>query len=287
MIGHHADDRVSKIVPLVTRRAAIKRAVAGRAAPPHVVAAVVVCGTLAVSLISSAPTPFQKGFIGRAVAATTAEQQARQFKAQQVIAELTSFLRRKVTSSNGSLQLQVKPGDHADLGRFSEISLSGRSVQVKKKLQVSEFTMRARNVQILVPYLLRSDDKELHTVRATTTLRAVITENDLTASLARGKSTGSMGLRVKYLGDRIRVTGNWQLGLLNGPLAGVGKLRLAPDHKVYFDIISLKLNGAEVPAFLKTRFSQSINPLIDSDDLPFMPHFRSLTIQGTRAILTA
>jgi LmeA-like phospholipid-binding len=276
MIGHHADNRTSKVVPVAAKRVTITRGVA----------AVVVSGILATALTFPGPIPSRKGLMGSAVAATV-EQQARQAKARQVTAELTNFLRRRVTSSSGNLQLQVKPGARADLGQFSEISMSGRSVKVKRKLQVSEFSMRARNVQILVPYLLRSEDKELHTVRSTTSLRAVITENDLTTSLAKGKTSGSMGLRVKFLGDRIRVTGNWQLGLLNGPLSGVGKLRLAPDHKVYFDIISLKLNGAEVPAFLKTRFSENINPLIDSDDLPFMPHLRSLTIQGTRAILTA
>jgi hypothetical protein len=241
-------------------------------------------GTLAMLLAASVPTPWHNGFVEPAAAATTAQQQA---KARQVTAELTKFLRGKVTSQNGNLQLRVKPGARADLGQFSEIFMAGRSVQVKKKLQVTEFTMRARNVQISVPHLLRGDDKELHTFRSTTSLRAVITERDLTTSLARGKRSASMGLRVKYLGDRIYVSGNWQMGWLNGPVAGTGKLRLAPDHKVYFDIISMKLNGAEVPAFIKTRFSQNINPLIDSDDLPFLPVFRTLKMQGTRAILTS
>jgi hypothetical protein len=275
MIGYNADRLTAKIAPVATKRGA-----------PVLVAS----GALAALLAVSGPAPWRNGFSEPAVAATTAQQQAQQAqqaKARRVTAELTNFLRGKVTSRSGKLQLQIKPGARADLGQFAEIFMSGRGVQVKKKLQVTEFTMRARNVQISVAHLLRNQDKELHTFRSATSLRAVITENDLTTSLARGKRSGSMGLRVKYLGDRLFVSGNWQMGWLNGPVEGTGRLRLAPDHKVYFDIISMKLNGAEVPVFIKNRFSQNINPLIDSDDLPFMPRFRSLRIQGTQAILTS
>jgi hypothetical protein len=180
----------------------------------------------------------------------------------------------------------VRPSPRADAGYFSEIVVSGRPVKVKR-LQVSELSMRARNVRLSVPDLLNPKDRTLRTLSSQTSLRAVITEQDLEKMLGEGKSTKGMGLKVKYLKDRLQVSGNVNYSVLNGPVVGTGKLRLAADHKVYLDIISLKLNGSEAPPFIKQRFSERINPLISYDELPFQPHFKSLRFEGNKAILTA
>lgn len=207
-------------------------------------------------------------------------------KAQQVTEALTKFLRRRVKSPTGKLQLVVRPGARADMGQFSEIYIAGQPARVKK-LQVTELAMRARNVRINVPELMKSEDKDLETLTSQTSLRIVVTEKDLENMLARGKTTGPMGLKVKYLQDRMQISGNVNYAMINGPVVGTGRLRLAADHKVYLDILSLKLNGAEAPTFVKQRFSQRINPLISYDELPFRPQFKSLKFVGNKAILTA
>lgn len=212
------------------------------------------------------------------------QQRAAQQKAQQVTAALTRLLRSKVSSPGGRLTLRVRPSARAGEGYFSEIYLAGSPGQLKK-MRVTEFALRARDVRLDVPLLLR--EGSLRTLASRTSLRAVVDERDLTALLARGKRTAAMKLRVKYIGNRIRVSGNWNWGWFNGPVVGVGTLRLAPGHKVNFDIFSLKLNGSEVPAFVKTRFSERLNPVISYDDLPFQPRFRALTFHGSKAILTA
>jgi hypothetical protein len=213
----------------------------------------------------------------------TAQQRQR---AQQVTSALTTFLRKRVKSPTGKLQLVVRPGARADAGQFSEIYIAGSPATVKK-LRVTDLAMRARNVRISVPELMKSENKSLETISSQTSLRIVVTEKDLESMLARGKSTRTMGLRVKYLQDRMQISGNVNYAMLNGPVVGTGRLRLAADHKVYLDILSLKLNGAEAPPFIKQRFSERINPLISYDELPFRPHFKSLKFIGNKAILTA
>lgn len=217
-------------------------------------------------------------------AAPTPAQQARQARARRVAATLERLLRARVSSPGKRLQLVIRPGARADEGYFSEVFLSGRPVQVKK-LSITELSLRARDVRLDVAALLNKG--KIRTLASRSALRAVVTESDLMALLARGRSTRAMNLRVKYLGDRIRVSGNWNWGWLNGPLVGEGRLRLAPGSRVNFDIISLKLNGAELPDFVKSRFSNRINPVLSYEDIPFQPRFRSLQLKGNKAILTA
>jgi hypothetical protein len=127
---------------------------------------------------------------------------------------------------------------------------------------------------------------KVKTYQSTTSLRAVITEQDLTTNLARGNGTKNMGLKVRFLGDKIGVTGNLNYALINGPVSGTAKLRLAPGHKVYLDILSLKLRGVEVPGFIKNQFAGHINPIISYQDLPFNPPFKGVRMVGNKAVLT-
>jgi len=206
-------------------------------------------------------------------------------QAQRVMNALERVLRGKISSPGGKMNLSMKPTARAGEGYFSEIYLAAHPASFKKKMRISELVMRARNVRLDVPHLMR--EGKVNTLASTTTLRAVITENDLTAMLANGKRTKAMGLRVKYIGDRMRVTGNWNWGWFSGPVIGVGRLRLAPGYKINFDIISLKLNGAEVPQFVKTKFSEKLNPVIDYEEVPFRPRFRGVKIQGAKATVYA
>ncbi|MDF2439775.1 MAG: hypothetical protein JWN98_759 [Abditibacteriota bacterium] len=204
---------------------------------------------------------------------------------QRVTNALTQALRSRVSSPGGALNLVVKPSARASQGEFSEVYIAGRPAQVRR-LRISELSLRARNVRIDVPYLLR--EKKVRTLSSKTTLRAVVTENDITRLLAGGKHTQGLGLRVKYLSDNtMLVTGRLNWTLINGPIRGTARLRMMPNYKVNLDILSLQLRGREVPQFVKNQFSQKINPVIDYEDIPFRPRFRGLQVSGSRAVLTA
>lgn len=203
---------------------------------------------------------------------------------QRINAALTRVLRARVTSPSG-MKITIKPTARASEGYFAQVAMAGKNVKIKK-LQLSELTLDARNVHIDVPYLQR--ENSVRTLSAATTFRAVVSENDLTSLLAQGKSTKEMKLRVKYLPDgRMRVTGQLNYTLVNGPVQGIGRLVLKPGSKVNLDIQSLQLRGREVPQFVKDQLSGRINPVIDYADVPFQPRFRSLKIAGTRAILSS
>ncbi|HEX8465888.1 MAG TPA: DUF2993 domain-containing protein [Abditibacterium sp.] len=204
---------------------------------------------------------------------------------QKVIDRLNWLLNRRVKKPNGQkINISITPTSRASEGYFSQVKMSGAPVQLKKKFGVSEFALQANNVHLDVNSLWNGN--RVKTFKSQTRLRAVITENDLTSMLAQGRHTAPMSLRVKFLGTRISVSGNLNYMLLNGPVTGVGKLRMAPGNMVYLDILSLKLRGVEVPAFVKNQFSSRLNPLIDTSDLPFNPPFKSVTMIGKKAILS-
>ena len=203
---------------------------------------------------------------------------------KKVTAQVVGILRNLVKNPNGGgVNISVVPNARASEGYFDRIVIRGAPLKFKK-LYVSDFALDARNVKVDVPAL--SSVKKIRTSRSTTTLRAVISEDDLTKMLASSKGTKSMGLKVKYVGDRMNVTGNLNYGLISGPVSGVAKLRQGGDHKVYLDIISLKLRGVESPGFVKNQFSNRINPVIDYQDLPFNPPFKTLKIVGNKAYLS-
>ena len=224
--------------------------------------------------------PTASGGFGATVAAPKLDAQD-----QRITAALKEVLRQRVSSPGGKLNLVVKPTARAAQGEFAEVFIAGRPAQIRR-LRISELSLRARNVKIDVPYLL--SEKKVRTLSAKTTLRAIVTESDITRLLAGGKHTKGLGLRVKYLGgNTMQVTGNLNWKLINGPIKGTAKLRLLPNYKVNLDILSLQLRGQEVPQFVKNQFSEKINPIIDYEDMPFRPRFRGIQVSGTRAILTA
>lgn len=206
---------------------------------------------------------------------------------KQVAQQVEKALRTRYTSPNKTLRLVVRPTARSRDGYFSEIIVEGKPVQIKR-LRVSEFSLHARDVRVKLDGLKKN---KVYTSQAKTKFRAVVSEADLTEMFAQGKHTRSMGLKARYLkdpthGDVLQVAGNWKWSWFNGPVKGVGKLRITKDNQVFADIISLKLNGAEVPGFVKNKFSSSLNPVLDYNDVPFQPRFKSLKVQNQRAILT-
>ena len=203
---------------------------------------------------------------------------------RKVTSQVESILRNLIKNPNGgAVNISVVPNARASEGYFDRIVVKGAPLKIKK-LYVSEFALDARNVKVNVPDLYNV--KKIRTSSSTTAFRAVISENDLTKMLASSKGTRAMGLKVKYVGDRMRVTGNLNYGLVSGPVSGVAKLRQGANHKVYLDILSLKLRGVEAPGFVKNQFSNRINPVIDYQDLPFSPPFKTLKIVGNKAYLS-
>lgn len=197
---------------------------------------------------------------------------------------LENYLRKRITSPGGKLELKITPDTKVDQGYFKEVLIVARPAKIKKR-QFTLLRLRAKNVHIDPKALLNGND--LDTLSSTTTLYAEVTDQELTKALAGGKDSSVMNLKVNFKGDLIQVSGNYNWGLFSGPFTATGKLRLAKGHQIVADIQSLKVNGFETPAFIKTKFSERINPLIDYTDLPFKPPFRKLVIQGHKAIVYA
>ena len=197
---------------------------------------------------------------------------------------LENYLRKRITSPGGKLELKITPSKKADQGYFTEVLIVARPARIKKR-QFSLLRLRATNLHIDPNALL--EDNDLDTLSSTTTLYAEVTSQELTKALASGKESSVMNLKVNFKGDSIQVSGNYNWGMFSGPFTATGKLRLASGHQIVADIQSLQINGFEAPAFIKSKFSERVNPLIDYTDLPFKPPFRKLVIQGNKAIVYA
>lgn len=210
---------------------------------------------------------------------------AQKAKGQQITRELTAVLRQKVkTYHGGQFQLKIVPAQRADMGYFSEVYIYAKPARIKD-LKFSELTMRARNVRISPTALSR--DESIVTLASQTTMRAVITQDEVTEVLSKGRDSADKQLKVSFVGGKIKVTGKWAMSWFSGPMEAVGQLRLGASHTVLADIQSLKLNGKEVPPGLKNKFSEKINPLVDYTDLPFRPPFKVMRFSGNKAIITA
>ena len=203
---------------------------------------------------------------------------------QRVSNRVGQLLRGVIKNQNGTpISLRLTPTARASQGYFSDVRISGGATRIKS-LFVSEFQLHARDVQVDVPALW--SEGKVKTLQSQTRLRVVITEQDLTRMLASGKSTKDMKLKVKYLGDKMQISGRLNYTFLNGPVTGIAKLRQTSGHNVYLDILSLKLRGVEAPGFLKNQLSSRINPVIRYANVPFNPPFRFLRVVGNKAILS-
>jgi hypothetical protein len=203
-----------------------------------------------------------------------------------VVGRLNWLINKRMKGANGApIGLKIVPGAKAGQGYFSEISITGSPAKIKR-MYLTQLNLDAKNVKLDVPYLV--NEHKIRTTQATTKLRAVVSDADITRMLAESKGTKDMGIKVNFLptGNRLRVTGNLKYALLNGPVDGIGTLRNGADSKIYLDITSLKLRGTETPAFVKNWLSNKINPLIDYSEVPFSPPFKSFKIVGNKAFIT-
>lgn len=204
--------------------------------------------------------------------------------AQAVSDALKKALKESISSPGGNMVVKITANSKTAQGYFAEVYVAARPAKIKKR-QFSEFVMRAKNVRLDVAKLMKG---RIKTLASQTTLRAIITESELTQALAKGQDSADKGLKVKFAANgAVRVTGTWKWSWFSGPMDAVGKLRLGPNYTVVADISSLKLNGKIVPQGLKNKFQQEINPLLDYQDLPFRPPFKSLKFVGAKAIITA
>lgn len=202
----------------------------------------------------------------------------------QVSQALERYLKGRITSPGGKSQIKITPAPKSQQGYFQEIFITASPAQIQKK-RFSQLRLRAKNLRIDPNALLNKN--ELKTLSSTTTLYAEVTADELTKALASGKDSSKMNLRVKFIGQQIQVSGNYNWGIFSGPFIATGKLRLSSGHKIVADVQSLKINGMEAPVFIKNKFSERINPLVDYTDLPFQPPFRKLVIRGNKAIVQA
>jgi hypothetical protein len=180
--------------------------------------------------------------------------------------------------------VKIVPGPRAAQGIFQEVYVSAIPAQIKKR-RFSELVLNARNVKMEMAPLSKG---KLETISSQTKLRAVVTESELAQALARGRESADKNIRVKFQNNgTVRVTGDWRWGWFSGAVDAIGKLKLGPNYTVVADISTLKLNGATVPAPLKNKFQERINPLIDYKDLPFRPPFKGLQFIGSKAYISA
>jgi hypothetical protein len=193
-------------------------------------------------------------------------------------------LRKRIQSPGGKMEVKIVPGAHAAQGIFQEVYVSAVPAQIKRR-RFSELVLSARNVKMDMAQLSKG---KLETISSQTKLRAIVTENELSQALARGRESADKNIRVKFQNNgTVRVTGDWKWGWFSGPVEAIGKLRLGPNYTVVADISTLKLNGTIVPAPLKNKFQERINPLVDYKDLPFRPPFKSLRFIGSKAYISA
>lgn len=202
--------------------------------------------------------------------------------AAQTTAMLRQVLSKRISSPGGQLVIKITPTSKSGQGYFSEVFIAAKPAVIKKR-RFSELRLRAKNVRLDLNELM--NHKSIVTLSSQTTLRAVITEAEITQALAKGRDSSDKRLHVKFLGDKLRVSGYWHWGWFSGPVDMLGQLKLGPKHTVVANIQSLKLNGKAVPQGLKTKFEERINPLLDYTDLPFRPPFKSIKFYGNKAVI--
>src|SRR5688500_1738596 len=66
---------------------------------------------------------------------------------KKVAQQVEKILRERISSTNKNLELLVRPTSRSHDGYFSEVVVEGKPVQIKK-LRVSEFSLRAKDVRI-------------------------------------------------------------------------------------------------------------------------------------------
>lgn len=223
------------------------------------------------------------GFLGAAVGVEAA------VSPTQVVEALEKSLRKFIVnpSASGAVTIKILPQSTAATtkGRFKEVEIRSEPAKIKGKIPLEEINLTARDVVVEVDRLLKEGDIATTSV-GDTTLRAVFSEEGLTSMLSRGKSTRDMNMKVKFLDSKVHVTGNWKLWVFKGPFETTGALWAQNKRYLNIKLETLKINRREAIPAMKTKFEETVNPLVDFEDLPFKPKVKSLRFQDNLCIVS-
>ncbi|MCS7224769.1 MAG: hypothetical protein NZ959_09480 [Armatimonadetes bacterium] len=178
-------------------------------------------------------------------------------------------------SSKNGVQLEIltrSPAD-ADQGRFQLISISSAPAQIKGVF-LREFRGRVVDAVIDVPALLQRG--KLRTLRAQESVVDGILDGEaLEKMFALGKSTKPMKIKVEVLDGVVKLTGVLTLIGINNPFEALCRVVPSPEGlNVIID--ELRVNGIPAPAIIRSRLEKKINPVVNRDEIPFSPEFRSI-----------
>lgn len=213
-----------------------------------------------------------------------------QYESSQILSALQKHLKERVVNPEKGKEpsfkiIPVSNEKEAAQGHLSLVTLECSPVEIKKKLTMETLRIHAEDVVIDSEKLMKTDDLIVKSSKHVS-LSASITANQFTSFLARGKHTKDMNIKVKYVNEKLHISGNWKLLFFSGPLTTVGRLVVAKKDEIHFKVDSLQLNGIGAPRSLINKFEQSINPVVESNDLPLSPPISTVKFKGDALLIS-
>lgn len=203
-----------------------------------------------------------------------------QHERAQVLSALQKHLKERIVNPEKGKEPSFKIVEKdAAQGHFSLVTLECSPVEIKKKLTMETLRIHAEDVVIDTEQLIKTDDLIVKSSKHLS-LSASITADQFTSFLAKGKHTKNMNIKVKYVNEKLHISGNWKLAFFSGPLTTVGRLVVAKKDEIHFKVDSLKLSGINAPRSLINKFEKSINPVVESKDLPLSPPINTIKFKG-------
>ncbi|MCS6862786.1 MAG: hypothetical protein NZT92_20970 [Abditibacteriales bacterium] len=208
-----------------------------------------------------------------------------QYEGSQVLAALQKHLKQRVIHPEKGKEpvFKIVEKDAAH-GHFALVMLECNPVEIKKKLTMETLRIYAEDMVIDTDKLMKTDDLVVKSSRYLS-LSASITADQFTSFLARGKHTKNMNIKVQYVNEKLHINGNWKLAFFSGPLTTVGRLVVAKKDEIHFKVDSLKLSGISAPRSIINKFEKSLNPLVESKDLPLSPPIDTVKFKGEALVI--
>ncbi len=209
-----------------------------------------------------------------------------QYDGSQILSALQKHLKERVVNPEKGKEplFRIVEKDAAH-GHFSLVTLECNPVEIKKKLTMETLRIHAEDVVIDPEKLMKTDDLIVKSSKHVS-LSASITAAQFTSFLSKGKHTKDMNIKVKYVNEKLHISGNWKLLFFSGPLTTVGRLVVAKKDEIHFKVDSLQLNGINAPRSLINKFEQSINPVVESNDLPLSPPISTVKFKGDALVIS-
>jgi hypothetical protein len=207
-----------------------------------------------------------------------------EYEGSQILSALQKHLKERVVNPEKGREPKFKAAlstneREASQGHFSHVALESSPVEIRKKLTLETLRIEGADVVIDPEKLIKDGDLIVKSSKHMT-LSASATAQQFTSFLAKGKHTKDMKLKVTFENDKMRVTGNWKLGFLGGPINTIGRLVVAGKDEIHFKVDSLRLNGIGAPRAIINKFENSINPVVESQDLPLNPPINKVQFKG-------